>query len=155
MEHYVSNLQKDIEHKYLLSLRKRTYHDGLSTQQEKIETLIKELKEQSSFQNVSSETISENETQKDTLEAINEFIFNKTWNKLAPVHRILKIKEYVNKSLSISDDKVRKELIEELTLAVKTKRLSRKDQVNYDDVKAMVISIPLLKHKNGKFYLDE
>jgi uncharacterized protein (UPF0248 family) len=155
MENYVSNLQKDIEHKYLLSLRKRTYHDGLSTQQEKIETLIKELKEQSSFQNVSSETISENETQKDTLEAINEFIFNKTWNKLAPVHRILKIKEYVNKSLSISDDKVRKELIEELTLAVKTKRLSRKDQVNYDDVKAMVISIPLLKHKNGKFYLDE
>lgn len=155
MDSYISNLQKDIEHKYLLALRKKTYIDGLITQQEKLENVIKDFKQVNvPLQNV-SETISEVDNQKDNLEAINQFIYNKSWNKLALVHKILKIKEYVNKSLAINNDELKKKLIDELIDAIKNKRLSKKDQVNYDDAKAMVISIPSLKHNNGKFYLQD
>lgn len=163
MDSYISNLQKDIEHKYLLALRKKTYIDNLVVQQEKLENVIKDFKQLNvPLQNV-SETVSEidnqqdnqKDSQKDNLEAINQFIYNKSWNKLALVHKILKIKEYVNKSLAINNDELKKKLIDELIDAIKNKRLSKKDQVNYDDAKAMVISIPSLKHDNGKFYLQD
>jgi hypothetical protein len=154
MDTYISNLQKEVEHKYLLALRKKTYIDGLITQQEKLEELIKEFKQVGATQNL-SDGMSEIDTQKDNLDAINQFIYNKSWNKLALVHKILKIKEYVNKSLSINNEESKKKLIDELVDAIKNKRLSKKDQVNYDEVKAMVISVPSLKHNNGKFYLQD
>jgi len=156
MESYISTIEKDIELKYLLALRKKTFIDGLVNQQEKLENLIKELKEinLNINNNNSSDNVSDTETPKENLEAINQFIYNKPWNKLAPIHKILKIKEYINKSLSIHNEESKKKLINELTDAIKNKKINKKEHVNYDESKAMIVSIPLLKHKDGNYYLQ-
>ena len=36
--------------------------------------------------------------------AMDQYMFNKPWNRLPEVHKLIKIKEYVNKSLIIYDN---------------------------------------------------
>jgi hypothetical protein len=78
-------------------------------------------------------------------------LYKKPWVKLNSIHKILKIKEFVN-NLKINSEKDRTELKEELIILVKTKILTKKEKVKYDEINGKIISLPNLQYKNGKYY---
>lgn len=83
----------------------------------------------------------------------DNYLYKKPWNKLAQIHKIIKIKQYVKIQLGITDKKYEKLLINELIGYVKNKILSKKKAVNYDLNKEKIISIPNLKFVNKKYIL--
>ena len=83
----------------------------------------------------------------------DNYLYKKPWNKLAQIHKILKIKQYVKTQLGLTDKKYENELINELIGYVKNKILSKKKTVNYDFNKEKIISIPNLKFSNNKYIL--
>ncbi len=81
----------------------------------------------------------------------DEELYKKPWVKLNSIHKILKIKEFVN-NLKINSEKERTELKEELVTLIKTKILTKKEKVKYDEVNGKIISLTNLQYKNGKYY---
>jgi len=81
-----------------------------------------------------------------------DYYFYKPWNKLAKVHKIIKIKEFVN-NLQIDNKKKRKNLINILKEAIESKKLTKKNSVNYSVEKAKIISIPKLCIKKNSYLL--
>lgn len=77
--------------------------------------------------------------------------YKRPWVKLNLIHKILKIKEFVN-NLKINSEKDRTELKEELITLVKTKILTKKEKVEYDEVRGKIISLINLEYKNEKYY---
>ena len=77
-------------------------------------------------------------------------MYKKPWNKLNPIHKVLKIKEFINNLTNISDDEKDK-LKEELIQLVKTKVLYKKEKVNYDENNGKIISLINLQYKNNKY----
>jgi hypothetical protein len=85
----------------------------------------------------------------------NNELYTKPWNKLNPIHKILKIKEFVN-NLKNTNDSNKAELKDELSVLVKTKVLTKKEKVNYDEKNGKIISLVSLQYKDGKYiYLQE
>jgi len=82
----------------------------------------------------------------------DEQCYIKPWVKLNSIHKILKIKEFVN-NLQTSEEN-RKELKDELVELVKTKILTKKEHVKYDEVNGKVISLTNLKYNNNKYYYN-
>lgn len=80
----------------------------------------------------------------------DEDLYKKPWPKLNPVHKILKIKEFVN-NLKINSEKERAQLRDELIDLVKLKILTKKEKVNYDEVNGKIISLSDLQYKNEKY----
>ena len=78
-------------------------------------------------------------------------MYKKPWVKLNPVHKILKIKEFVN-NLKITSEKDRILLRDELIDLVKLKILTKKEKVNYDEVNGKIISLSDLQYKNEKYF---
>lgn len=98
-------------------------------------------------------TSSENENHKKIFS--DEDLYKKAWVKLNAIHKILKIKEFVN-NLKIESEQERIKLRDELVGLIKTKVLTRKDKVNYDEINGRIISLTNLQYKNGKyFYMNE
>ena len=81
----------------------------------------------------------------------DEDLYKKPWVKLNPVHKILKIKEFVN-NLKINSEKERALFRDELIDLVKLKVLTKKEKVNYDDVNGKIISLSDLQYKNEKYF---
>ena len=81
----------------------------------------------------------------------DENLYKKPWVKLNPVHKILKIKEFVN-NLKINSEKERALFRDELIDLVKLKVLTKKEKVNYDDVNGKIISLSDLQYKNEKYF---
>ena len=92
---------------------------------------------------------SENENHKQIFS--DEELYKKPWVKLNSIHKILKIKEFVN-GLKIESEKDRVELRDQLVDLVKMKILSKKEKVKYDEVNGKIISLTNLQYKNGKYY---
>jgi len=85
-----------------------------------------------------TEVNSEVKTDINTTYSSDENLYKKPWAKLNIVHKIIKIKEYVNK-LNISD--VDKHIMKEKIInMVKTKTL-KKDSINYDSNNGSIILI--------------
>lgn len=113
--------------------------------------------------NSDKEKLSETQTEKknETLSPIeaenhkqifsDEDLYKKPWVKLNPIHKILKIKEFVN-NLKINSEKERIILRDELIDLVKLKILTKKEKVNYDEVNGKVISLSDLQYKNEKYF---
>lgn len=80
----------------------------------------------------------------------NEGVYNKPWQKLNQIHKVLKIKEFVNNLSNISDED-KKKLSENLVELVKNKILTKKENVVYDDDNCKVIGIKNLKYENNKY----
>jgi len=78
-------------------------------------------------------------------------LYKKPWPKLNPVHKILKIKEFVN-NLKINSEKEKAQLRDELVDLVKLKILAKKEKVNYDEVNGKIISLTDLQYKNEKYF---
>ncbi len=85
-----------------------------------------------------TEVNSEVKTDINTTYSSDENLYKKPWAKLNIVHKIIKIKEYVN-NLNISD--VDKHIMKEKIInMVKTKTL-KKDNINYDSNNGSIILI--------------
>lgn len=80
----------------------------------------------------------------------DEDLYKKPWTKLNAVHKILKIKEFVN-NLKINSEKDRAELRDELIDLVKLKVLTKKEKVVYDESIGKIISLSDLQYKNEKY----
>jgi hypothetical protein len=104
-----------------------------------------EKKKDQIVHNLSSETENHKQIFSD------EELYKKPWVKLNSIHKILKIKEFIN-NLKINSEKERNELKEELVTLVKTKILTKKEKVKYDEVNGQIISLTNLQYKNGKYY---
>ena len=81
----------------------------------------------------------------------DEDLYKKPWIKLNPIHKIIKIKEFVN-NLKINLEKDRIILRDELIDLVKNKILTKKEKVNYDEVNGKIISLSNLQYKNEKYF---
>jgi hypothetical protein len=113
--------------------------------------------------NNDKEKLSETQTEKKTdvtspIESDNhkqifsdEEFYKKPWVKLNPVHKILKIKEFVN-GLKINTEKDRAQLRDELIDLVKLKILTKKEKVSYDEANGKIISLYNLQYSDGKYY---
>lgn len=100
-----------------------------------------------------SETEKTETENNETLIYSEDYLYKKPWTKLSEVHKIIKLREFVNKLLIENDDK-KKQLKIKLKQLVKKKVLTRKNTVKYDSNKGRVISIPSLIYQNGEYLID-
>ena len=82
----------------------------------------------------------------------DEYIYHKPWNKLNNIHKIIKIKEFIN-NLETDDIDMKNKLKLNLTNMIKEKKLSKKTDVNYDSNLGSIISIPILQYSNYTYIL--
>ena len=82
----------------------------------------------------------------------DEYIYRKPWNKLNTIHKIIKIKEFVS-NLVIDDIEMKKNLRNQLVEMIKTKKLTKKNDINYDTVNGIIQSIPILQYKDNKYLI--
>ena len=82
----------------------------------------------------------------------DDYLYQKPWTKLTAIHKIIKIKEFVNQLL-INDAEELSLLKDKLVDMVKNKILTKKEAVNYDSIKCKIISITHLQYKNGKYFI--
>jgi len=61
-------------------------------------------------------------------------LYKKPWNKLNIIHKILKIKEYIN-NLNINDSIEKNNLIDQLVNLIKKKELTKKKKILYNKKK--------------------
>merc|ERR1712070_411089 len=79
------------------------------------------------------------------------YVFNKSWNKLANIHKKIKIIEYIDNNLPVKLKKSQKQiLIDNLVKLMEEKKLNKKGIVNYDSTIAKITSISILKFTNEK-----
>lgn len=79
----------------------------------------------------------------------DDYLFKRPWSKLSSIHKIIKLKEFISKLLVDNEDE--EILKNQATILVNKKILSKKDKVKYDSERGLVIAIPILVHKNGKY----
>jgi len=82
-----------------------------------------------------------------------DFVYKKPWNKMNIIHKKIKMEEFVN-NLSIDDSEIKKHLKSQLVLMLKNKKLTKKNEVEYDATNGKIISIPSLKYKNNNYNID-
>ena len=80
----------------------------------------------------------------------NNDLYKKPWTKLNQIHKILKIKEFVN-GMNITSEKQSEELKDTLIELVKLKILSKKENVKYNEIEGKIIELPHLECQNGKY----
>ena len=99
---------------------------------------------QSITQNI-TQSITNSETKND------DFYYKKPWNKLNIVHKRIKIKEFIN-TLMITKEK-KKELYNKFSSLLNSKKLTKKNDVEYDSINGKIITIPVLKFKNEEYVI--
>lgn len=105
-------------------------------------------------QNINDNNISSNEpniTESDIISENIDYLYAKSWNKLNQIHKVIKIKEYIN-NLEINEHS-KEELREHLIEMIKDKK--KKNKINYDEVKCKIINITSLVFVDGKYKIEE
>jgi hypothetical protein len=92
--------------------------------------------------NVESEKVSESEK--------IDYLYLKPWTKLTLIHKIIKIKEFIN-NLEINDINKKEILKDELIEIMKNKKI--KNKINYDEVNGKILSISNLAFENNTYIL--
>jgi len=80
----------------------------------------------------------------------DDYLYQKPWTKLTAIHKIIKIKEFVN-NLQIKNEGEKQKIKDKLVELIKNKTLTKKESVIYDFAKAKIISINALKFIEGKY----
>lgn len=150
----IDTIQNKLNIKYYKAIKK--YLDKNNLDSEWVINHINNLinKNSNTSGNDESVTISE----KETISAVDitlsdKHLYKKSWSKLNSIHKILKIKEFINNpELNFNSEKDRENIKNELIMLVKTKVLSKKENVNYSETEGRILSIPNLQSKNGVFY---
>lgn len=150
-------VQRKIKIKHLNELIKKSNLDGKDYYVKDLQKIIKMLKERSIEQMETKKPLTSKKNKDNNLfDNMDQYLFNKPWNRLPEVHKFIKIKEYVNKSLIIYENEKKEKLIKQMFTAVKQKKLTRKGSVNYDSINCRIISVPNLKYNKSKeiYYLN-
>lgn len=99
---------------------------------------------------IKNKVFDDNETNITETETI-DYLYLKPWSKLTQIHKIIKIKEFVN-NLDINNlldkDKLKEKLIDQ----IKEKKI--KNKINYDETKGRIISISNLSFENNKYLIN-
>jgi hypothetical protein len=147
-----TNIEKSLEMLYLNNLIKACEKNNINKDllQKKIESLNKQKQlDKTLTKTISSQSVN-NATE--SPQYSDDYLYQKPWTKLTAIHKIIKIKEYVNSLLiNIESDKIT--LKEKLVELVKDKILTKKDSVLYDSTKGKIISIPTLEYKEVKYLI--
>jgi len=81
-------------------------------------------------------------------------LYKKSWQKLNSIHKILKVKEFIN-NLKMDSEKDKIKLKDELVELIKDKVLTKKENVKYDELNGKIISLPNLQYKDGKYFYNQ
>jgi|688.fasta_scaffold613739_1 hypothetical protein len=92
-----------------------------------------------------------NITETDIVSENIDYLYTKSWNKLNQIHKVIKIKEFIN-NLDINEH-AKEELRELLIEMLKDKK--KKNKINYDEVKCKIINITSLVFVDGKYKIEE
>jgi hypothetical protein len=147
-----TNIEKSLEVLYLNNLIKACEKNNINKDQ--LEKKIISLNKQKQIDKTLSKTTS-NQSLNNATESpqySDDYLYQKPWTKLTAIHKIIKIKEYVN-SLLVKTESDKLSLKEKLVELVKNKILTKKDSVLYDSTKGKIISIPTLEYKDGKYLI--
>ena len=150
-------LSNNLEIKYYKNII--NYCKKSNTDYQYFDKKLKELKNIEASITESETAASNHENQNNTSESkevvySDDYLYKKKWTKLSNVHKIIKVKEFVSKLLI--DNKTDKDnLKNELIGLIKSRYLTKKDKVKYDESKGKVIAIPVLTYKNGKYSIKK
>ena len=100
-----------------------------------------------------SQTIKKNETYIAPQPNDDGNLYKKSWTKLNPIHKIIKIKDFVN-NIKFENEIDREKLKDELVNLVKIKVLTKKDEIIYDEENGKIISLKKLQYKGGKYFYE-
>lgn len=94
------------------------------------------------------------ETEPDIYEEIENQMFKKSWNRLPEVHKIMKVREFLNKNIKKASQ--RKQYEQKIREAIINKKLNSKKEVEYNSDIGQIVSIKVLKYnkKNNVFELN-
>jgi hypothetical protein len=151
----INDIEKSLEINYLSNLIKACEKSGLDKDllEHKLSKLNEESETKQSNIKKNTSNLSLNNTESPTsAQFSDDYLYLKPWTKLTAIHKIIKIKEFVN-MLLIKDEKDKDELKEKLVDMVKNKIITKKDSVLYDSTKGKIISIPNLQFINGKYVI--
>ncbi len=81
---------------------------------------------------------------------VDDFVYKKAWNKLNIIHKIIKMKEFINE-LKIDDIEMKKHLKNQLVTMLKNKKLTKKSDVEYDAINGKIITVHSLQSKNNSY----
>ncbi|VVU94843.1 hypothetical protein CPAV1605_568 [seawater metagenome] len=143
----IEGIKSKLNYKYLTEIRKKLKEDESDYH---LEELNKMIEDYSASKKAKQEEKNESESSEHAFSNLDQYMFKRPWNRLPEIHKLIKIKEYVNKSLIIYEKNNKEVLIKQMFKAIKEKKLTRKGSVNYDPVKGRIISIPSLKYDKNK-----
>lgn len=143
------------------------YYQNIETQsniyQINIKPLIEENKSISSIfikdnnfietiNNITDSDVKDSDVKDSDTKYSDEYIYRKTWSKLNSIHKIIKIKEFIN-NLS-TDNKVKDNLKKQFIQLIKDKKITKKNDINYDMTNGIILSIPMLQYKDNKYIIN-
>jgi hypothetical protein len=123
-------------------------NNSINTHLSKLENNIQITKNNNTVSLHTDQTSSEQSIINVTPSQFNDNLYNKPWNKLNIIHKIIKIREFVD-NLDIKSEKDRCKLKDELILLLKNKTLIK--NIEYSDTKCVIISINNLEYSNGNY----
>lgn len=149
-EYNLEEMQVKLNIKYLNNLI-----NGCSKINIKCENIKNELnKLDNEIQDIQNYSITEqkikigtNMTETETI----DYLYLKPWSKLTLIHKVIKIKEFVN-NLDISCQTKKENLKDKLIDQIKKKK--GKNKINYDDTKGKILSISNLSFENDNYMLN-
>lgn len=134
---------------------KKIYYESLISQLKKnkmdskyLENLLDKLNDNINDTEINT-IITNTETE---IKSEDDYIYKKEWNKLNNIHKIIKIKEFVN-NLPITNSTIKQNLRNKLVELVKSKQLTKKKSVNYDIINCRIVNIPCLQLKDNKYVI--
>jgi hypothetical protein len=139
MEYNLDSIQLNLQVEYLNNLIFSASKLDLDTSNVN-KQLNKLLKNKELENNVMTEKVSET--------SHVDYLYLKPWNKLTIIHKIIKIKEFIN-NLDIADENQKDKFKDEMIELIKDKK--KKCKINYDENKGKVISIPQLTFDNNRY----
>jgi hypothetical protein len=147
IEDYIENMQIILNIKYLNNLINGCSKLNINCEniKKKLINLDDKIKENYLLSDQKNKIVSE-VTETET----TDYLYLKSWSKLTQIHRIIKIKEFVN-NLDISNQNDKEELKEKLIDQIKEKK--SKNKVNYDETKGKILSVNNLSFENNKYIL--
>ncbi len=145
MECSLETIKDKVKVKYLINL----YNDcpKYSVNPVLLQNIIKTLEKETIEENIL--TVDAN-TETDVLSENTDYLYMKPWTRLNQIHKIIKIKEFINNLQILNKEKelLKNELIELIKLK------SKKNKIIYDEEKGKIISISCLVYNNGKYILE-
>ena len=154
-EYNIEDMQVNLNIKYLNNLingcsKFNINYDNIKDELNKLDKLDNDIQNYSITDQknkiTTAEIVEKNVTETETI----DYLYLKIWSKLTQIHKVIKIKEFVN-NLDISSQTEKEILKDKLIDQIKEKK--GKNKINYDDTKGKILSISNLSFENNKYIL--